>query len=396
MKFWKKAVLILFCVIALAQIPFIYNRYKISTLSDKIAGMQASRTVKPSAFNDYKGIIHAHTSIGGHSTGTFDELISASKENDLDFVVMTEHTSALYDTSSMTLRGVHGKTLFVSGNEVSTIDDDRFLVITGDADIYKGNLTKTTDFIEQLHKKNRLVFVTYPEKLQSKNANFDGIEVFSLNTNSKNMNPVLFLFDALWSYHSYPELLISKYFVRQNENLAFYDEQTTSKKLTLFAGSDAHSNIGFHLFGDDANHKVLNLKFDDYATIFRVMRTHILLAKDKPLTQETLLAALKNGNCYAGFDALSDTTGFTFSASDKIQGDEIPLNASVNLQATAPQSAKFVLYRNGEKIYEQPNANEMNFEAKESGTYRVEVYLDSLESPFDSIPWIFSNPVYVR
>jgi hypothetical protein len=105
MKFWKKVVLILVCVAALAQIPFIYRRYKIGNLSDKIAEMQTTRTVKPSIFNDYKGIIHAHTSIGGHSTGTFDELISAANENNLDFVVMTEHTSALYDTSAMTLQG---------------------------------------------------------------------------------------------------------------------------------------------------------------------------------------------------------------------------------------------------------------------------------------------------
>jgi hypothetical protein len=396
MKFWKKAILILFCVFALAQIPFIYNRYKIGNLSDKIAEMQTTRAVKPSGFNDYRGIIHAHTSIGGHSTGTFDELISASNENELDFVVMTEHTSELYDTSAMTLQGVHGKTLFVGGNEVSTIDNDRFLVITGDADIYKGNTTKTADFIEQIHAENKLLFASYPEKLQNRTADFDGIEIFSLNTNAKKMNAALFLFDALWSYSSYPELLISKYFVRPDDNLAFYDEQTKSRKLTLFAGSDAHSNIGFHLFGDDANHKIINLKFDDYATIFRVMRTHILLAKDKPLTQENLITALKSGNCYVGFDALGDTTGFSFSANDKIQGDEVSLQNSVNLKVNAPQSARFILYRNGEKVHEQSDTNEMNFDAKESGTYRVEVYLDSLESPFNSIPWILSNPIYVQ
>ncbi len=396
MKFWKKVVLILFCVFALAQIPFIYNRYKIGVLSDKITEMQTARTVKATDYNDYKGIIHAHTSIGGHSTGTFDELISGTNDNNLDFIVMTEHTSALYDTSAMTLNGIHGKTLFVGGNEVSTIDNDRFLVLTGDAEIYKGNTTKTPDFIEQIHAKNKLAFVTYPEKLQTKTANFDGIEIFSLNTNAKKMNVALFLFDALWSYHSYSELLISKYFKRPDNNLAFYDEQTKSRKLTLFGGSDAHSNIGFHLFGDDANKKFLSVKFDDYATIFRVMRTHILLAKNKPLTQENLLAALKNGNCYVGFDTMSDTTGFSFSAENKIQGDEIEFTGNVNLKANAPQISRFVLYRNGEKISEQSDTTEMNFEAKETGTYRVEVYLDSLESPFNAMPWIISNPIYLR
>jgi hypothetical protein len=126
------------------------------------------------------------------------------------------------------------------------------------------------------------------------------------------------------------------------------------------------------------------------------MRNHVLLKKDKPLTQENLIAALKTGNCYVGFDALSDTTGFSFSANDKIQGDEIPLNGNVNLKANAPQIARFVLLKNGEKIDEQTNTTEMNFDVKERGTYRVEVYLDSLESPFDSTPWILSNPIYIR
>jgi hypothetical protein len=270
------------------------------------------------------------------------------------------------------------------------------LVLTGDAEIYKGNTTKTPDFIEQIHAKNKLLFASYPEKLQSKTAKFDGVEIFSLNTNAKKMNVPMFLFDALWSYHSYPELLISKYFKRPDDNLAFYDEQTKSRKLTLFAGSDAHSNIGFHLFGDEANNKFLSVKFDDYATIFRVMRTHVLLAENKQLTQESLLTALKNGNCYVGFDAMSDTTGFSFSANDKIQGDEIPLNGNVNLKANAPQTARFVLYRNGEKIKEQSDTTELIFDAKESGTYRVEVYLDSLESPFNTMPWIISNPIYIR
>jgi hypothetical protein len=396
MKFWKKVVVILFCVVAFAQIPFIYNRYKIGRLRDKIAEMQPTRTVKTSAFNDYKGIIHAHTSLGGHSTGSFDELISASDANELDFVLMTEHTSALYDTSAMTLQGIHGKTLFISGNEVSTIDNDRFLVLTGDAEIYKGNTTKTAEFTEQIHAENKLLFAVYPEKLQSKTAKFDGVEIFSLNTNAKKMSSAMFLLDAVWSYKLYPELLISKYFMRPDDNLAYYDEQTKLRKLTLFGGSDAHSNIGFHLFGDDANNKFLNVKFDDYATIFRVMRNHVLLEKNKPLTQENTLTALKNGNCYIGFDALSDTTGFSFSANDKIMGDEIPLGSGIALKANAPQISRFVLYGNGEKIREQSNSTEMSFDVNEAGTYRVEVYLDSLESPFNSMPWIISNPIYVR
>ena len=75
----------------------------------------------------------------------------------------------------------------------------------------------------------------------------------------------------------------------------------------MFAGIDAHSNLGFHMFGDDAGGRVLNLKFDRYATIFRLFRIHVLLEKSKPLTRESLVAAMKDGRYYTGFDSLGES-----------------------------------------------------------------------------------------
>lgn len=400
MKLWKKILLVLLAVFLLAQIPFVYNRYKFGQLSDKINRLQTQRieNANPS-YKDYKGIIHVHTAIGGHSTGSFDELIDAASKNKLDFVVMTEHTAALYDTSALTLQGNVNKTLFVNGQEVETAID-RFLLLPGSSNAGKANKISTPDFLSQVHAQNKLAFITYPEKYKTWDADFDGIEVFSLNTNSKKMNPFFVLFDALWSYHAYPELVLAKYFQRPNENLQKYDEVTARRKSTLFAGTDAHSNIGFHLFGDDAGNKLINLKIDRYETIFRAMRNHVLLESEKALTTETLLQALKNGHCFVGVDSLSDTSGFSLTAETgserKIMGDEIALTESLNLKASAPQIARFVVFKNGEKIYEQASAAQIDLPVKEKGTYRAEVYLDSLGAPFDQMPWIISNPIYVK
>jgi hypothetical protein len=214
------------------------------------------------------------------------------------------------------------------------------------------------------------------------------------------MNPATFLLDALWSFSSYPELTMANYFARPDENLRKFDEIAAPRKITLFAGSDAHSNLGFHLFGDDAGNKIINFKFDDYATVFRLVRTHVLLEKNKLMTEANLIEALKNGRAFIGFDVLSDTTGFSFAAENaaerKIQGDEIALQSGVRLKIAAPQTARFLVFRNGEKVHEGVAKNEIVFEAKEKGAYRAEVYLDSLGSPFDKMPWIISNPIYVK
>jgi hypothetical protein len=395
MKLWKKILLVVLAVVLLAQIPFVYRRYQIGQLAGRIGELGAQRVSNENAkYQEFKGIIHAHTNLGGHSTGTFEELIGASAANELDFVLLTEHTAALFDTSAQTLKGTYGGTLFVNGQEADTASGDRFLLIPGHAESFQDAKLQTPQFIEKYRAQNRLVLVTYPEKLKSWNADFEGIEVFSLHTNAKKMNPALFALDALWSYHGYPELLLSKYFVRPDENLRKYDEIAATRKLTLFAGTDAHSNIGFHLIGDDAGNKILGLKLDDYATVFRPLRNYVLIEKDKPLTEENLLAALKHGRAFVGIDVWGDTKGFTFTAdNDKTMGDEIQLNRTVNLKATAPLPARFVLFKNGAKILEQAGT-EINFAATEKGAYRVEVYLDSLG--FNAMPWIMANPIYLR
>ncbi|MBA2620766.1 MAG: hypothetical protein H0U87_06165 [Acidobacteria bacterium] len=404
MKLWKKIILIFFVVLLLVQIPFVYRRIKKGNLAQKISNLAAQRSEERAnpKFNEYKGVIHVHSFIGGHSTGTFDELIKGAGEANLDFVVMTEHTSALYDTSAMTLQGARGGVLFVGGNEANTKQDERFLILNGFAEASLSRESQTPDFLEKAHAANKLAFITYPENFNSWNGDFDGIEIFSLFTNAKQGNAPFFLLDAFWSFGAYPELTLADYFKRPDENLHKFDAVTVNKKSTLFAGSDAHSNIGFHLFGDDAGHKFVNFKLDRYATIFRLVRTHVLLEKEKSLTQETLLDALKNGRAFIGFDVLSDTGGFNFTAENasgerKTMGDEIFLtDEGVNFKVAASQSAHFIVFKNGEKFFEENGNTEINFNARERGTYRVEVYLHTLGASFDQTPWIISNPIYVK
>jgi hypothetical protein len=77
-------------------------------------------------------------------------------------------------------------------------------------------------------------------------------------------------------------------------------------------------------------------------------------------------------------------------------GDDIALSQGVKLQAFSPVPARLVVFRNGERFSEAQQTGEILSDVKESGTYRVEVYLDQLGSPFDKMPWIISDPIYVR
>lgn len=392
----KKILILLFFLVFLIQVPFIYQRYKLSELSAEIEKLSSDRfQTEETAFNYYRGVIHVHTSLGGHSTGHFEELIKAAWATELDFVVMTEHTSEFFDTSALTLRGKYGKTLFVNGQEVDTKSGDRFLMVPGHADSFADARLETSEFVEKYKVQKRLILVTYPERLKSKDASFDGIEVFSLNTNAKSMNPLMFFFDAVWSWNSYSELLLTKHFVRPDYNLGIYDELTINKRITLFAGTDAHSNIGFFLLGDDAGNKVFYFKFDPYQKAFRLIKNYVLVEKDKEFNEEALVEVVRRGRLFVSVDLWADPVGFSFTADEtKTMGDEVFLGEKpVQLKVISPLMARIVFFRNGNKISEF-RGSEAVFETSEKGAYRVEIYLDSLG--LTQMPWIISNPIYIR
>jgi hypothetical protein len=325
---------------------------------------------------------------------------AAANSNDLDFVLMTEHYTDAFDTASQTLNGVYGKTLFVGGNEIDTSDGDRFLLIPGGGEAARQRTSGTPVFLDAAHAENKLALITYPEKFRSWDSQFDGIEVFSLHTAAKQMSWLTALGDLIWSYPSYPELVLAKGFTRPDANLAKFDEIAAKRNITLFAGTDAHSNIGVHIFGDDAGNRLLNIKLDPYATIFKLARIHVLIDKDKEFDRGTLLEAIRNGNYFVGFDAIGNSSGFSFTAmssgflhSQFSMGEVAPWLSLIKV--TSPHSSRIVIFKDGQ-VFKEQVGDSVATDQLGDGAYRVEVYRDDLGPPFDKMPWIISNPIYVR
>jgi hypothetical protein len=405
MNRWKKIALIALVVIVLSQLPFAYRRYKLAKLHAAIQQLKSQR--KPNQKTDdghvdYKGVIHVHSFIGGHSTGTFEDIIAAANANQLNFVIMTEHPSQNFDTSAMTLKGVHAGVLFVNGNEVATANQDRVLVMPGDETAAAASNGSTQDLLSRERAKGALTVIAYPHDFHSWGANaYDGVEVYNVFTNARRVNVLITFFDGLWAYRSYPDLLFATFYERPAEALKKWDEAiaTQNRKLVAIAGNDAHANIGISL-NDSSGKTRLGIKLDPYERSFRLVRIHVLIPKDKSLTAETLLAALRDGHCFIAFDLFGDSTGFTFTATngteEKIQGDEISLGNGVRLTVNTPVPSRIVLIKNGNAVQEQGGTSNKEFVVSEKGVYRVEVYLPQLSKPISDQPWIISNPIYVR
>lgn len=397
----RKIFIVLLGLLILSQIPFAYRRYRLGRLNSTIQQLAAQRTSPPheSDYVDYRGVIHVHSFLGGHSTGNFAELIAAAKSNHLRFVVMTEHPQAGFDTAAMTLSGFHDDVLFINGNEVSTANGDRLLVIPGTPTAASLNTKPTQEIIEQQRRDGGLVFAAYPaESANWQSTTVDGVEVYNLFTNARRINRLVTFFDALWSYRSYADLMFANFFMRPTPELQRWDAAvtTSNRKLVAIAGNDAHANVGLSL-NDSSGNQLIGFKLDPYERSFRLVQTHVLIPRARQLTRESLLEALASGHCYISFDLFGDAEGFDFRVSNSgtIMGDEIALTDRPKFVIRAPLNSRIVLFRNGEQIAEAAGTT-AEFEANSAGAYRVEIYLDALPAPVTGQPWIISNQIYVR
>ncbi|HXR99105.1 MAG TPA: hypothetical protein VN724_01000 [Pyrinomonadaceae bacterium] len=374
MRSKKFILLVILFLLLLSQIPFAYRRFKLRRLSNAIQQLESQRTpTQTNGFKEYKGVVHVHSFLGGHSAGTFSEIISAAQTNQLQFVIMTEHTEKEFDTAAMTLQGTRGGVLFINGNEKSAENGDRLLVLPGDVSI-----------------------VAYPQEFKNwDTARVNGVEVYNVFTNAKQANPVVAFFDVLWSQRAYPDLIFALYFRRPDENLKKWDQALTRARLTATGGNDSHANIGVSL-NDSSGKKLLGIQLDPYAVSFRLVRLHVLIEQNKPLDATTLVEAIRAGHCFIGFDFLGDSSGFVFEAENpgerKIQGDEISLGADTKLQIRSPIPASVTIFKDGAVLFGQDGMTSREIPVKDRGVYRAEIYLPEL----GNLPWIISNPIYVR
>ncbi len=374
MRSKKFILLVILFLLLLSQIPFAYRRFKLRRLSNAIQQLQSQRTpAQTNGFREYQGVVHVHSFLGGHSTGTFSEIISAAQANQLQFVIMTEHTEKDFDTAAMTLQGRHGEVLFINGNEVSAENGDRLLVLPGD-----------------------LSLVAYPQEFKNwDTARLNGVEVYNVFTNAKQANPVVAFFDVLWSQRAYPDLIFALYLQRPDENLKKWDQASTRARLTATAGNDAHANIGVSL-NDSSGKKLLGVQLDPYAVSFRLVRLHVLIEENKPLNATSLIEAIRAGHVFIGFDFLGDTSGFVFEAENpgerKIQGDEISLGTDTKLQLRSPVPASMTVFKDGALLLALDGVTSREIPVKDRGVYRAEFYLPQM----GDLPWIISNPIYVK
>jgi hypothetical protein len=165
------------------------------------------------------------------------------------------------------------------------------------------------------------------------------------------------------------------------------------RKVAVIGGADAHANrmsLG-----------PLRRTIFPYEYHFRSVNTHLIvpnaLGNDVHADRQMVLAALRQGHAFVGYDLPASTRGFSFTARGRNQsiwmGDEIVLEDGITFQIRLPMATECRLLRDGQPVKIWRDKEFITFITNQPGNFRVECYIQYLGKQRG---WIFSNPIYVK
>lgn len=217
---------------------------------------------------------------------------------------------------------------------------------------------------------------------------YDGIEVW--NQTSQWRDAATSLFRALWMW----------IFDRHRpfragacpQALAKWDEVCQARHVTGLAGSDLHAPlIGW---------KGIGCKILDYPMLFSTVNNYVMVQEisgNADLDSAQLINAMTMGRCWFAQDKLELAHGFSFTAetgqSQVGLGELLKIEAGhALLKVKIPTTGEVTVFLNGKPI-NKTVAKTFQCSVAAHGVYRVEVRLKRNRK---WVPWIYSNPIYIK
>ena len=311
-------------------------------------------------------------------------------------VLLTDHDSR--EAARQGYEGWHGNVLLLVGHEVTT-RRGHLLVFGVEREIEHQGKTET-EICAEVSAQGGFAFAAHPFSRGGfsraivvphpwsalEQCEECGIELWSLVTDEAESWRTPF---AALRFLSDPEGSIRG---PAPDHLARWDRLTAQRRTPAIGGLDAHQT-GVRIRG-----RVLSpMPHDRY---FRLLRTHVLVAQppthDLASDRAAIYAALREGRCYLGLDAVAPARGFAFTAqSDELgiahMGSEVPVG-EWTAYVRVPRKARMTLLRDGRPIAASTGST-LEHRIAQPGVYRAEARLHWRGA---ERLWIVSNPIYVR
>jgi hypothetical protein len=332
---------------------------------------------------EIEGAYHIHTTFSdGHSTP--EKIVAIASRKSMDFIILTDHGNP--NLASLAAQGRKGKVLVLAGSELSV--SRGHLVALG----FDPPKAPFSQYSEQASQEVKVLggftIIAHPfSKVRwswGEFAEYSGIEIVDSDSMiRRNFVSSLPYFPALLVK---PGLYLLKTLARPGQSLRKWDELNKQHPWYGYFSVDAH---------------VL------YSALLSCFRLHILLPE--PLSQdfETAKAqvfnALRQGRFYNGIDAARSARGFLFWA-EKGQA-KFPMGSTVSfdpetavslrVSALFPFKTETRFIYDGETILSSEEKR-VSLAPQKPGIYRVEIYLKEWSPLARDIPWIVSNPIFLK
>ncbi len=359
----------LLLLLFLLQLPFLYSVCQSRQLKEYLCGLPR-RAVETPPFRDLRGTVHVHSAAGGHSLGTYREIIRSAKQAGYDYIFLTEHPKHDLFTTK--------------------VSDPELAIISGIEE-------ERSDAGRTLKSENSEVRIwAYADGLRVPD-DATGIEIFNMFESAKASQNAFAWVNWLYHRFTYEDLFFFHCLNFDETRFALWDQTASRRHLAGFGGNDAHQNLGV-LVQTTAGDRLLDIEVDPYLLSFRFLTNHLFIPREQELAEGVILDALRKGSSYIAFERIGDPTGFSFHATWQGKsfpmGEDVPVGSDLVFQSPVPSLFRLILMGRG--VYEELEGTYFVFRAEQPGAYRLEVYPPSPPSLLEDKPWIMSNPIYVK
>jgi len=330
---------------------------------------------------EIEGVFHIHTAFSD-GRKSLDEIAKLASQADLDFIILTDHGNPNFESYSS--QGWKEGVLVLAGSELSV---SRGHLAALDFEPPSRNFSMNAeDAYYEIKAGGGFTIISHPySKTQwswGEFIEYSGIEIINVDTALK--KNIIASIPSLPALLIKPEYALLRMLDRPYRNLRKWDELNNLHPIYGYFSLDAHLL---------------------YRPGLNLLRLHILLqtplSEDFDTSQHQVYEALRKGRFYNSVHAAAHAYGFRFTGEEggkkTPMGSTTLLDSPVTLHIKAPFAfAKEIhLVHNGKKIFSS-NEESVSYEAAHPGTYRVEVYLTERSPLGKNIPWIVSNPIFLR
>ena len=347
-----------------------------------------------------RGVVHVHTT-RSDGAGTPADVAAAAARAGLDFVVLTDHGDA---TRAPDLPAYLDGVLVIDAVEVSTSGGHVLALGLAEAAPYPlgGDGRDAVEDIQRLGGVAIAAHIGSPKpdlQWTDPAAAIDGLEWINGDSEWRDEG-AWSLARALLAYPGRSAAAIGSLLDRPVTVLARWDQLLEARPLVGMAAVDAHSRIG----ASEPYDSRLALRLPSYEAVFRTMSIaldDVSLGGDAAADAAAVVAAVRRGAVFSVIDAIASPGLLTLTATSGSGraggGGVLALDGPVTLRVTsnAPADATIAVLRGGDVAATGSGPTlEQTFPA-EPAVYRVEVRLPSAPG-MPPVPWMVSNPIYVR